>query len=170
MDFFNDGYKEYLKSGDRVVSMDRMDESYAIADSFVKALFVLLVFSPMWIAPAIKFRVMDTAILVQLVLWLAIGLVMALRYRSFHFVITQSGVYEVGGLVFKHARFVAFGRITDGEVRRGLLDHLFGTGTIGISTAGGTKSSGGHSQPYEIRIRGVKHYSRIREMIFKNMK
>jgi hypothetical protein len=79
-------------------------------------------------------------------------------------------VYEIGGLLFKHVKFVAYGKITDSVLNRSLLDLILGTGTIGISTAGGTRSYQGSSQPYEIRIRNVDDYKKIRELIFTGMK
>ncbi|MDR1726721.1 MAG: PH domain-containing protein [Acidobacteriota bacterium] len=90
-------------------------------------------------------------------------------FRSFHFVLTQSGVYSIGGLLFKHSRFVPYGRITDAEVRRGLLSQLIDTASIGISTAGGTRSARGNSSPFEITISEVVDYREIRRAILQKV-
>jgi membrane protein YdbS with pleckstrin-like domain len=102
--------------------------------------------------------------------FLLIWILGALRSKSFKYVVTSRGLYQIGGIVFKHSKFVAYGKITDTTLKRGLVDLVLGTGTIGISTAGGTRSAQGNSQPYEVRFRNVPDYKKLQELVHKGLK
>jgi uncharacterized membrane protein YdbT with pleckstrin-like domain len=171
MDFINHNWKDYLKDGDKV-QMHAQIERRLIAWRTAIAGLLALVFLgvPSGIASFARGEDGPVAILIGLLIAITVGFVARARMRGVHYALTASGVYSIDGLFFKNARFVAYARITDAAVQRGILEQMFGLGSVGISTAGGTKSSGGHSQPYEIRISGVTDYQKIRQSIFKRMK
>ncbi|MDR2098754.1 MAG: PH domain-containing protein [Rickettsiales bacterium] len=214
MDFFNNEYKEYMRSDDKTLSDTRIHTAVYIIKSFFMAAF-LAFFIALPVALSLiekrdvkqnstqvtittaegrtkevqipatpKFESVAEAVqraerskarisrllTIVAVLFVLIWLLKCLHYKSYRFIVAKNGIYEIAGIIFKNIKFVPYGKITDSVLKRGLLDLIFGTGTIGISTAGGTRSYNGASQPYEIRIRNVEDYKKIRELIFKGMK
>jgi uncharacterized membrane protein YdbT with pleckstrin-like domain len=166
MDFMNAGWRSYLKAGDKVLSHVQTSESLAAFKAFLwcAVLTVVLCFAALVEGLGLGVLAMCAAISIFG------GILIYARARSFHFVLTQSGIYSIGGLISKTARFVAYNRVTDAAVTRGILDQIFNSGSVGVSTAGGTKSLNGYSEPYEIVVRNVSEYCKIRQDIFKKIK
>jgi uncharacterized membrane protein YdbT with pleckstrin-like domain len=166
MNFMNSNWRAYLKSGDKVSFYARVNESIVL---FRSILIGLLVFAFAYFF-AFCAGVPEPLAALSVPVALVAGALCYARSRSFHFALTQSGVYSIGGLFVKSAEFVAYSRITDATIRRGIPDQIFGAGSIGISTAGGAKLATATSQPYEIVISSVSEYQKFRQEIFKKMK
>ena len=115
---------------------------------------------------AIRRFVFSTLAAMYALIWIIWGL----HYKSYKYVVTSRGVYEIGGMLFKHAKFIMYAKITDTILKRNVLDLIFGTATIGVSTPGGTRSSSGNSQPYEARFKHVPDYKKLRDLINKSLK
>jgi uncharacterized membrane protein YdbT with pleckstrin-like domain len=163
----NTNWRTYLKSGDKVFSHTKVNKSISLCQSFLRAAIVAALLSAWVIAYGLQTeQVMSTVAIISILA----GVFSYAHRQSFHFILTHSGVYSIGGLIFKTVKFVAYTRITDATIQRGIFEQIFNLGSIGISTAGGTKSYGGHSQPYEIVISSVSEYQKIRQEIFKKMK
>lgn len=88
-------------------------------------------------------------------------------YKGMHYVISQKGLYYISGVLFKKIKFIPYSKITDIGLHRGMLEvALYKTGSIGISTAGGTSSL---ENPYEIQFRYLDDYKKVRDLISEKM-
>ena len=181
MDFFNDNWKEYVGRDEKMLAQTAIRPAVYWLHSFFAALagtvFFAMIFGPaIAIAlakahgPAFRNAMLAKTYPIWAALFALIWVLDAMRNRSFKYVVTSRGLYQIGGMVFKHAKFVAYGKITDTILKRGIFDLFFGTGTVGISTAGGTRAYNGNSQPYEVRFKSIPDYKKIQELVHKGLK
>ena len=104
-------------------------------------------------------------------IWLIYKSELATRY-----VLTNSGIYEISGLIFKSFKFVAYNQVTDVDMSRGIFEQMFGCGSVGVGTASGnisgtiSEGNGTISSENELDINSVNEYKEIRQLIIKHRK
>lgn len=175
MDFLNNNWKEHLKKEDTIILHTQIAKSIIMLQCLAVFLAGIMPFFALIFLFFIEQMAID--------FWIAIGIMalslfadsilitlVYLQNKAKHFVVTNTGVYSLEGIINKNIKFVSYNRITDAAIQRDLFDQILHTGTIGISTAGGTKSAQGFSQPYEIRVLHTDQYKKVRETIFNHMK
>ncbi|MFW9995418.1 MAG: PH domain-containing protein [Candidatus Odinarchaeota archaeon] len=87
--------------------------------------------------------------------------------KSFKYVVHGTEVVVHKGLINKSEKHVPFRTITHISSRAGILDRLFGIGTVEIQTAG---VSGGTSARPEEKIEGIRVYSEVRDFILRQLR
>jgi uncharacterized membrane protein YdbT with pleckstrin-like domain len=187
MEFFNHSLKDYVKAGDKIVMSIRMDGHVAAVRACLSAIFTsvsLALLLSLIASRGTRITLPDghriwledpsvslfPSIALGLGIGLLVGLLLWLHYKSRHFAVSNTAVYEVSGLIFKQAKIVGFSKITDCVLKKGIIDLMFGTASLGISTPGGTKMINGTSQPYEIIINNIASYKKVRDLIYKEVK
>lgn len=78
-----------------------------------------------------------------------------LRWWHSTFTITNRRIEQAWGIIAKHSREIPVGRITQITVSRGLVDRLFGCGTLTLHDAGSGTSVQLHDVPHVLRARGI---------------
>jgi uncharacterized membrane protein YdbT with pleckstrin-like domain len=77
------------------------------------------------------------------ILWYIPGLFLVIPYyNSLKYEIHEDEVIVYAGIITKSVKHVPFRTITNITVRRGILDRMFGLGSLHIQTAGASDSSG----------------------------
>ncbi|MCL1902057.1 MAG: PH domain-containing protein [Alphaproteobacteria bacterium] len=173
MDFMNDNWKQYLKSGDRVFLHTKTLNSAGFMKSIIPGI-ALSVFLSIFFGIIYN----STNYTVDFGVPIFFGMIMVIlfvplfyaRSISFHFILTNSGVYSVGGLISKQIRFVPYGRITDAAISRGIISQIADTASIGISTPGHSKSAANGAPDFEITIVEIPDYHKVRQEILKRIK
>lgn len=85
------------------------------------------------------------------------------RYRTLRYRFDEDGITRQWGLLFRRESFLAYARIQDVQVTQGVVERLFGIGTIAIQTASGSKGS-------EESIEGLPEFPKVREFLYDRMK
>ena len=88
-----------------------------------------------------------------------------LLWKTYHYKITDKGVYFKGGLIIRKEKFIPFFKITNAEVTQTIFDQLLGIYSLGIQTAG----TGGRSKP-EILFGGLIDTEHPKQIIYKFIK
>ena len=107
--------------------------------------------------------------------WLPIMVGIPLYIRSIEYsVISKAGtvmpeIYVKKGLINVTQKHVPFRTITNISSRAGLVDRIFGIGTVEIQTAGFSGGPGGHSGPEE-KLEGITFYEEVRDFILQELR
>ena len=184
LDFLNKNFKEYIAEGDKILHHSNISKKIAFTFASLKALmlpFMIIVGLPFVLhelsvlslqKKILSYYNKDYLFMLKSVIVIIIVsfIYMYLKYRSMQYVVTSKGLYEIRGIFIKNYKYVPFTRITDTRIHRGMLDMICNTGSINVSTAGGTVISHGNSQPYEIRFAHVSDFKEINTIINKYLK
>ena len=168
MDLFNKNWKHYIAKDETVILSSKISQKIAILFSLPPAIMITL-FATIFLSVNKIIPVLPV-ILIATVIFFVAFFTYHIHYRCMRYSITSHGVHEVKGFIIKTYKFVPFAKITDTKLHRNLLDMIFGTGSIGISTAGGTRSVNGNSQPYEIRFLHIDDFMKMSNEIIKKLK
>ncbi len=188
-DWFNNDLSDYIDKKEKVVVDVRKNGKICVWSSVISAFFYALfitffitIFS-IFISgfTSITGEPNFTIILVlasfafvcgyPLLVWLIYN-----SQRSARYILTNHGIYDIRGLIFKSVKFVAYNQITDVSIHKGPIQSLFGAGSIGVGTASGnvvgsvSEGSGTIHSANELDIESVDNYKKIREIIIKNRK
>jgi putative membrane protein len=93
-----------------------------------------------------------------LVCYVGVLIYYVVRYRTMRFRFEEDGLAQKWGLFFRKDRFLAFARIQDINVTRGVLERMFGLGTVIVETASAQK--GGAEA-----VEGLRDYELIRDFL-----
>ncbi len=149
MDFTNKNWKKYIRDDDKVLGHFKASEKSEL-------------WTALWWGTGLSISMIFTIILLPFFLVWAFTF-----YKGMNYVISQKGIYYIRGVLFKKIKFIPYTKITDITLKRGLLEStIFNTGTIGISTAGGTKNP---YNPYEITLRYLENYKEVNNLISKKI-
>lgn len=85
------------------------------------------------------------------------------RYLTLRYRFDDEGVWMGVGLLFKRETNVAYRRIQDIHVTRGLVQRWFGLATVSIQTASGSASA-------EMSIEGVMEAEQLRDFLYARMR
>jgi putative membrane protein len=85
------------------------------------------------------------------------------RFRTLRYRFDEDGLTRQTGLLFRHESFLAYARIQDARVTQGVVERLFGLGTVAIQTASGTKG-------LEESVEGMREFELIRDFLVERMK
>lgn len=180
MDWFNNDIKKYLGRGERILFSRRTDSRMLIFCGTFLSIFLAIFFTAFISIFAVAVRgeglfengiFMPVAILSALLLAVLFRTLIYLNKKSYHFVLTSRGIYSISGLLVKSVKFVSYNRITDVDVRRGMLALKFDTLTIGVSTASGgniNKETG--RQQAELEIMDISDYEAVLKYIMGKIK
>lgn len=187
-DWFNENLYEYIDKKEKIIIDVRRNEKVCRLSSLFAGLFFAL-FTTIF---TIIFKIIITGMITRgtpdfdtnlfiavIVFCFSFSLFVPLIYkseRSTRYVLTNSGIYEITGLIFKTFKFVAYNQITDVDMSRGLLEQFYGCGSVGVGTASGNvvgSISDGNGQIHsenELDIISVDEYKEIRQTIIKYRK
>lgn len=178
MNWLNEDWKNYLEKGDKVLFHTSIDKSVVNVDSWLVAIIFSLFFG-VWcfgfsfIQLGSGFMATCIGILFFVLFCLIIKICYSATLNAVHYVLTSKGVYKISGLINKRVKFVPYKRITDAEMTRGIIGHMFDTANIGVCTASGNigfYSRGTVFSQNEIDIRGIKEYKKVRQLILGKIK
>lgn len=178
MDWFNKDWKKYLEKGDKVLFHTVIDKSVVKADSWLIA-FIVGLFPGFWgfLVSFVQWENIFVSLYLGFVCFALIGLLvrflLGMALNATQYILTAKGVYKVSGLINKRIKFVPYKRITDAEMTRGIIGHIFDTANIGICTASGNMNvyvRGTQFSQNEIDIRGIKDYKKVRQLILGKIK
>ena len=170
MDFFNQNYKNYLDKKEKILLHIQQAKSFTflhIIGVFLITFGLFTIFT-LWAMAELKLK-KHFPVLPQLSIALVASFISYLRYNGIQYIITENGIYKISGLLNKKIKFVSYKKITDNSLSINIFESLFNVGTINISTAGGTKSYNGNSQPYELTIRHIDNYNKTNQIITKHI-
>lgn len=176
---FNDNWYEYIKDDDTVHMTAVVNSTVNFFNSLKSTLIIMVLLAMFGVAIMLDMREPGATIgmnawwNILLPVFLTIALVVAavkfMRNDSARYIVTNSGVYAIYGLLKKNVKYVPYKKITDVQVSRSLVEQIVGTGSVGVSTAsGGNIVNGKHLN--ELTIMGVADYKKIKEFIFKKIK
>lgn len=188
MDWFNNNLSEYIDNKEKILVDTRKNDNICRLTGVMGGLFIAL-FVSIFITmlkmgaigvikgqePDLGANWMFAAVLFVCCCLLCIGLVYKSN-RATRYVLTDSGIYKISGLIFKKFKFVAYNQITDVDMSRGLSDQFFGCGSVGVGTASGNivgSVSDGNRTIYsmnELDIDHVDNYQEIRKIIVEHRK
>jgi len=80
--------------------------------------------------------------------------------RTYHYKITDKGVYFIGGVIVKKQKFVPFYKITNIVTSQHILERILGIGRVGVQTAG----MGGYAIP-EIVFEGLTDPEKVNNLL-----
>jgi uncharacterized membrane protein YdbT with pleckstrin-like domain len=89
--------------------------------------------------------------------------VLYFRYRTLRYRFDDAGVWMGVGLLFKRETNLAYRRIQDIHVTRGLIQRWFGLATVSIQTASGSATA-------EMTIEGVLEAEQLRDFLYAKMR
>ncbi len=170
MDFFNKNYKKYLDKKEKILLHIQQAKSFTFLHVFGVFLltFFMATFFAIFVIAKLKIRGFFP-FKFGLCISLFASIISYLRYKGVQYLITENGIYKISGVLNKKIKFVPYKKITDNALSINMFEAMFGVGTINISTAGGTRSYRGNSQPYELIIRHVKDYNKTNQLITKHI-
>ena len=171
MDFLNKNYKSYLNKNEKVLLHMQQAKEFAFPYVLGRFIIAFLTFSlfTLWGMAQLETKVENFPVLTISFVSLFIAIVFYFKYKCVHYMITESGIYKISGLLNKKIKFVSYKKITDNSLSINIFEAMFDVGTINISTAGGTRSYSGNSQPYELVIRHVNDYNKTSKLITKHL-
>ncbi len=172
MNLFNTDWKNYISKGEKVSLMKEIPNTISLIFSLIYSIFTSFVLTLIFTVIAISEKLYLSKYYIEFaIIIFVLGFIWEyLRFKSMKYVITNKGILEIKGVFVKSYKFVPFIKITDTRLHRNILDLIFGTGSIDVSTAGGTRISNGYSQPYEIRFLHVDDFIKVHELIKKSIK
>lgn len=173
MDFLNNNWKDYISKTEKFLYHTTQDLRYVIF--YIMEAVIAYTFLVLWAYISLRedLRLSNHFLGDFLKYAGLIGLIWMLfsyfRYRSVHYVITDKGVHKIKGLFNKNDIFVPYKHILDSRVSVGFFESLFKLGSVKLSTAGGTHSYRGCSQPYENTVLHISDYKKVSEIVRKYM-
>ena len=174
MNLFNTDWKNYVGKGEKVSLMKEIPNKISLIFSLLHSLGLSACVILGYLFGLRKSNYETILIIIGLLLTIIIFIIcfiyQYLRFKSMKYVITNKGILEIKGVFVKSYKFVPFVKITDTRLHRNILDLIFGTGSVDVSTAGGTRMVNGYSQPYEIRFLHVNDFMKVHELIKKSIK
>ncbi|MGN0929050.1 MAG: PH domain-containing protein [Alphaproteobacteria bacterium] len=173
MNLFNTDWKNYVSKGEKVSLMKEIPSKisliFAVLYSFGLSIWVILGYLYI-IRKHFNTSIIITGVLITIIIFTICFIYQYLKFKSMKYVITNKGILEIRGVFIKSYKFVPFVKITDTRLHRNILDLIFGTGSIDVSTAGGTRITNGNSQPYEVRFLHVYDFMKVNEQVKKSIK
>mgnify|MGYP001574196475 CR=1 FL=1 len=100
-------------------------------------------------------------------LWTVLGIVFlffiyqVVLWKSYHYKITNNGIYFEGGVLVKRKKFVPFSKITNVELSQNIIEKIFNMNKINFQTAG----TGGVPKP-EITFEGLENVDKPKEVVY----
>lgn len=173
MNLFNTDWKNYVGKGEKVSLMKEIPNKMAIMSSIISSLIlfiIITIWTTFFFLGMKNFKYINIALSIIIIAFILYLGLTYFRFKSMKYVITNKGILEIKGVFVKSYKFVPFVKITDTRLHRNILDLIFGTGSIDVSTAGGTRMVNGYSQPYEIRFLHVNDFMKVHELIKKSIK
>lgn len=172
MNLTNENYLDYINSDDKVLFNCNQSSKFSpfyILKNLIISILILVYPSVIFISEFKHSFNFSSAVSFLIFLFVILGYLFYLEYKSVHYAITNKGVYKIFGILNKKIKFVPFKKITDTALNINVLESILSIGTINISTAGGTKTYSGTSQPYEISIKHIDEYKSATEILSKNI-
>lgn len=172
MNLTNENYLDYINSDDKVLFNCNQSSKFSpfyILKNLIISILILVYPSVIFISEFKHSFNFSSAVSFLIFLFVILGYLFYLEYKSVHYAITNKGVYKIFGILNKKIKFVPFKKITDTALNINILESILSIGTINISTAGGTKTYSGTSQPYEISIKHINEYKSVTEILSKNI-
>lgn len=172
MNLFNTDWKNYVGKGEKVSLKTQVSNKICLIFSLIYSIFSSFVLSVIFTVITIveKLHIYKYFIGVALIIFIFGFIWEYFRFKSMRYIITNKGILEIKGVFVKSYKFVPFIKITDTRLHRNILDLIFGTGSIDVSTAGGTRITNGNSQPYEIRFLHIDDFMKVNEQVKKSIK
>lgn len=172
MNLFNTDWKNYVSKGEKVSLMKEISGKISLIFSLLHSIFAGFVCGILFLIITISEKSLSykTSIVFAIFIFVYGFIWEYFRFKSMKYVITSKGILEIKGVFVKSYKFVPFVKITDTRLHRNILDLIFGTGSIDVSTAGGTRITNGNSQPYEIRFLHVDDFMKVNELVKKSIK
>ena len=172
MNLFNTDWKNYVGKGEKVSLMKEIPNKISLIFSLLHSIFTSFFCCILFLIIAISEKSLSYKSSIALTIFIFVyGFIWEyFRFKSMKYVITNKGILEIKGVFVKSYKFVPFVKITDTRLHRNILDLIFGTGSVDVSTAGGTRMVNGYSQPYEIRFLHVDDFMKVHELIKKSIK
>lgn len=187
VDWFNDNLSDYINKKERIIIDTRKNDKFCQLSSIISGVFFTLlimffitVFSITIVALINgKPDFIVTLPVAMFCLLCGYPLVSWLIYnsqRSARYVLTNCGIYQISGLIFKNVKFVAYNQITDVSMSKGPIQSIFNVGSVGVGTASGnivgsvSDGNGYISSKNELDIDSVDNYKEIKEIIITNRK
>ena len=110
------------------------------------------------------------SLLVLVAIWYAV--IPLLRWLSSRFEVTDETVASYWGILYKHSREIPLKSIVSTSVERGILDRIFGCGTITFldaAAAAQPKTSGAWNRPkqgqYGVNFRDVPRVLEVKQIV-----
>ncbi len=167
MSLFNNDWKNFVEKGEKIISFSEIPTKFSIIYSFFASLFLTFFVFIFYIAELGKsFTNSSFIYLITAVLFFAF--LNYLRCKSFKYIITNKNIIEIHGLIMKSYIYVPYSKITDTRLHRNLFDLILKTGSVSISTAGGTTRNA--ASPYEIKFLHINNFMKINADIKKLIK
>lgn len=88
--------------------------------------------------------------------------------KTYHYKITDKGIYFDGGILIKKQKFVPFFKVTNVEISQNIIEQMLGISNIKIQTAGPTAGLGGFLP--EIILEGLEEVEKPKQLIYKLIK
>ncbi len=167
MDWLNKNWRKFIRQDDDVIFCSEREIQVCACVAFFVGMVLMLIFGmwgwglehiTKWIVNGLILAILDVLVAVAIYMY----------NRSFKYVLTEKGIYEISGWLLKSVTFVSYGRITDVHMSRGLLDAFCKTGSVHVDTASGNTVEG-TSVP-ELSIDGVAEYEEIYNFILSKVK
>lgn len=86
------------------------------------------------------------------------------RFRTLRYRWDDDGVTRQWGLLFRRESFLSYKRIQDAKVSQGVVERVFGLGTITIETAASGNDAGKDS------IEGIREFQLVRDFLYERMR
>ena len=171
MDFLNNNYKTYIQKKDKILQHTTQASSFIFLYIMKVSILAFLVVNFLVILYLAELNIPKKffSFKPSIIFSLLIAFFGYIKYKGIHYVITETGLYKISGVLNKKIKFVPFKKITDSSLSISLFESILNVGTINISTAGGTKFYNGNSQPYELIIRHINDYNKINQLITKHL-
>ena len=84
--------------------------------------------------------------------------------KTYHYRITDKGIYFQGGIMLKKQKFIPHDEITNTEIKQTIVERILRVSRLGIQTAG----FGGQQKP-EIVFEGLDDVDEVKKLINKNV-
>ncbi len=164
MSFFNTKNKKYTTKGEKVLKSTGVDWKVTIFGSFLLSVFLFFI-----IIPFIEFfmsggradmsvfltpKILRHMIICSLSVWIC----WMITYKIAKYTITNEGVYYTCGWAYRS--FIPYNKITKVKIYRSIIDKIFNTGSLKISTSFNTT----------VRVIYIKDYKKVNDILNKHIK
>ncbi len=168
MDFLNNNYKTFLNPNEKILLHTTQAKNFRILYVILHFILAFAIINFLYFLALTDLKSkLSFSIQPSIYFGLFIAFISYIQYKGIHYIITENGIYKVFGILNKKIKFVPYKKITDSSLSINFFESMFNVGTINISTAGGTKSYRGNSQPYEIVIKHIDDYNKTNQLITK---
>lgn len=94
--------------------------------------------------------------------WVWFSLVPYLRWRFATYTITETTVKVASGILYRKGRDLPIARVVDVGAEQGILDRIFGCGTLVIADASGAAN---HNKDATVRFRDIPHVAVVKNTL-----